>query len=520
MNRKIFKNLLLTIGFIFAIFLFSNSVQAAYINISLSSTSANPGEQITGNVTSDCVGRVNLSVSNGSISTDRVWIEGGAQSFTVTVGTAGTTSINATAEGGKMSSGGADVDVPGASATVSVSAPPSGGNEQTPPADNPSGGETGGGTTNNGNPSTSNETQTPSQPTTTPQPENKSNNTNLSNLGITPNDFTGFKPYVTEYTTSVPNDVTTINVYATAQKGQTVTGTGNKELQEGENVFKIVVTAEDGKTQKTYTLTVNRETADETEENPEEGETELTESFGLASLEIEDIELTPEFSTDIYEYTAKYTGDDTQLNITTRPTEEGTNVEITGNENLVDGENIITILVTDSSGDKTVTYQINVQKEKAEEALLDTNQEELENQNKTRNLIIIVGIIVLILIVAIVLIIRHKRNKRWEEEYAGEPYEEDDYNEENPYNNNNYDNSYDDYDNEESEQGNTEFKKLTQKLVKRENKPETNINLEEEHEHKDSKQKIKDLYLKQYSDEDNLDDDIETRRRSRGKRFK
>ncbi len=511
MNRKIFKNLLLTIGFIFAIFLFSNSVQAAYINISLSSTSANPGEQITGTVTSDCVGRVNLSVSNGSISTDRVWIEGGAQSFTVTVGTAGTTSISATAEGGKMSSGGVDVDVPGASATVSVSAPSSGGNEQTPPADNPSGGS-----------NTNTQPQTPTQPTTTPQEKPKSNNANLGNFGIRPNDFTGFTPSKTEYSTTVPNNVTSVEVYAVkGQSGQTITGTGTKELQEGANTFKVVVTAEDGKTQKTYTLTVNRETAKETpeEENPEEGGTELTEVFGLSSIEIEDVELTPEFSPDVYEYTAKYTGDNTQLNITTTPTEEGTNVEITGNENLVDGENIITILVTDSSGDKTVTYQINIQKEKAEEALLDTNQEELENQNKTRNLILIVGIIVLILIVAIVLIIRHMRNKRWEEEYGGEPYEEDDYNEENPYSNNNYDDNYDQDNDEDAEQSNIEFKKLTQKLVKREKKPEANMDSEEEHEHKDSKQKIKDLYLKQYNDEDDLDD-IETRRHGKGKRFK
>ena len=364
--------------------------------------------------------------------------------------------------------------------------------------------------------------QTPTQPTTTPQETPKSNNANLGNFGIRPNDFTGFTPSKTEYSTTVPNNVTSVEVYAVkGQSGQTITGTGTKELQEGANTFKVVVTAEDGKTQKTYTLTVNRETAEETpeEENPEEGGTELTEVFGLSSLEIEDVELTPEFSPDIYEYTAKYTGDNTQLNITTTPTEEGTNVEITGNENLVDGENIITILVTDSSGDKTVTYQINIQKEKAEEALLDTNQEELENQNKTRNLILIVGIIVLILIVAIVLIIRHMRNKRWEEEYGGEPYEEDDYNEENPYSNNNYDDNYDQDNDEDGEQSNIEFKKLTQKLVKREKKPEANMDSEEEHEHKDSKQKIKDLYLKQYNDEDDLDD-IETRRHGKGKRFK
>ena len=91
--------------------------------------------------------------------------------------------------------------------------------------------------------------QTPTQPTTDTT-NKKSNNANLSNLGITPNDFTGFKPNITEYATTVPNDVTSINLYAIGIKGQTIKGTGTKELQEGDNNFEVVVTAEDGTTQK------------------------------------------------------------------------------------------------------------------------------------------------------------------------------------------------------------------------------------------------------------------------------
>ena len=39
---------------------------------------------------------------------------------------------------------------------------------------------------------------------------------NISNFGIKPNDFSGFKRDKTEYSTEVPNNVTKVNVYATA----------------------------------------------------------------------------------------------------------------------------------------------------------------------------------------------------------------------------------------------------------------------------------------------------------------
>ena len=483
MNKKILKNILLIIGFIFTLFLFSNSVEAASVSISLSKTTASPGEQITGSISSDCVGRVNLSVTNGSISTDRVWIEGGAQSFTITVGTAGTTSISASPEGGKMSDGGVDVDVSGASAVISVA------------ASSNTGGNT---STSNGNTGTSSSGSTPTSggSTTTTQ---KSSNANLANFGIRPNDFTGFSPSKTEYTTTVPNDVTSVEVYASkAQNGQTITGTGTKELQEGSNTFKVVVTAEDGKTQKTYTLTVNREASDTeetpTEETPEEGATEATEGFGLASLEIEGVELSPRFSTDVYEYTAKYTGDATQLNITTTPTEEGTTVEITGNENLVDGENVITVLVTDSSGDKTVAYQLTVQKQTVDEEAI-AKQEELERQQEIRKYILIGGVVFLVLIIIIILIIMRRRNRRLAEEYMV------------PYSGLDDEEDYDD--------DNDGYQKITKKFMKKDNNDEDNP-LDDE-----DKANQKSAYLDQFDNDNWFDKDDDSRKKhNKGKRFK
>ena len=169
---------------------------------------------------------------------------------------------------------------------------------------------------NTGNSNQSGQTNPGGQPAT---PE-KSKVATLSNLGIRPNDFSGFKPNTYSYTTEVPNDVEKIEVYASkGHSGQTISGTGtNKTLKVGENKFNVTVTAEDGKTTKTYTINVIRKEAEvkpnqeepnenepdknesdeETNEKPEEPE----EAFGLSELTIEGLKLKPQFKTDVYEY--------------------------------------------------------------------------------------------------------------------------------------------------------------------------------------------------------------------------
>lgn len=95
----------------------------------------------------------------------------------------------------------------------------------------------------------------------------KSSNANLGNLGIRPHDFTGFKYKTTSYEVVVPEDTEEIEIYAKTQDASaTVTGTGMKKLEVGENLFEVVVTAEDGATRKTYTLNVIREVVQEREE--------------------------------------------------------------------------------------------------------------------------------------------------------------------------------------------------------------------------------------------------------------
>ena len=245
--------------------------------------------------------------------------------------------------------------------------------------------------------------------------QSESSNANLINLGIRPHDFSGFRSNTTSYSVTVPADTESVEVYAEAQDSNaTVTGTGTVNLQEGENTINVVVTAEDGTT-KTYTIVITKETAEDTGEN-----TEIVEGEGLASLSIQNIEISPKFETNVYEYTAKYIGEDTSLQIEADPTNEEYQVEIVGNEDLKEGENLITILVSDSDGNNVATYQITVNKSLVDEEALAREQAEQEQRQR----MIIGAVIAVVVVIAIIVfvIIRRRRNRAFAEEYSGVPF--------------------------------------------------------------------------------------------------
>ena len=424
------------------------------------------------------------------------------------------------------------------SMNVTVQELPSGGNSN---SGNSSSGSSNSGS-NTGSTSGGNAGGTTGGETTTA----KSSNTNLSNLGIRPNDFTGFTPTRTSYSVTVPNNVTSVEVYASkGQSGQTISGTGTKNLSEGTNTLNVIVTAEDGVTTKTYTITVTREPAEETED-PEEPEEEMPEEqpeenteilngnsvFGLSSLEIDGIELSPKFSTEVYEYTAKLVGEKETLDIKTNATEENSKIEITGNEGLKEGENVITILVTNEAGDKTAAYQIKLTKTLVDEEAL-AKQQELEKQEQNRKIIIICSAVAVVLVIIIILIWRHRRNKRLAEEYSI-PYQgfnddedyDDNYDQENTYEKisdkfNKIDES------EEDAWYNRDISNGTEELENNldDNKNNTfdsipNENKDNENNEDDYKQELRKQYLSQSFDNDMDFDEKPRKRHSKGKRFK
>ena len=399
--KKYIKEMLIIIFFMAVMWIFTTTSNAASISLTPSKSNAEAGENVNVTVSSDCVGRVNLTVSNGKISTNKVWIEGGAQSVTVTVGNSGTITITASAQDGILSNNG--VDVPISSITKSISIK----------SNNTSGGNSNG-TSNSG--SNSNASSTTQQQT-------KSNVATLANLGIKGQyDFTGFKATKTSYSVTVPNEAESVEIYATkGQSGQKITGTGVKQLNEGANTVNVVVTAEDGKTTKTYTINIERKASEETTETPEESSeetsTEEQESFGLKELKIEGIEITPEFKTDIYTYTAELKDNKTSLELTTVPTEENAEIEVTGNEDLKDGENLITVIVKEKDTDKTATYQITVNKISNEQNTTEATVNKLQ-LSKKKIIILGAGIAVLLLIIiSVVVIIKRRKNANNNGEY-------------------------------------------------------------------------------------------------------
>lgn len=235
--------------------------------------------------------------------------------------------------------------------------------------------------------------------TTKPEEEEKSSNTMLSALTL---DVEGISPEFNKdtdaYTLQVGSDVEAIQITATPEDEKaTVQVQGNENLQEGENTVTITVTAEDGTT-KVYTITVNK------------GNVEQVASLGLSTLTIAGIDMEEVFSPTTYEYTIEINEDVTQLDITAEANEEGATVEIVGNQDFQEGENIVSIIVKSADGEETVTYQLTINKNTAAVA---------ENSNQTQNLIFIclfVGIVVVIIIVVSILL--YKRHKRKiEEEY-------------------------------------------------------------------------------------------------------
>ena len=70
----------------------------------------------------------------------------------------------------------------------------------------------------------------------------------------------------------------------------------------------------------------------------------------LGELVIAEGEITPEFSTDVYEYTLNVPNEITALNITATPLDNKATVTIEGNENFVVGENRVTIKVVAEDG--------------------------------------------------------------------------------------------------------------------------------------------------------------------------
>lgn len=191
-----------------------------------------------------------------------------------------------------------------------------------------------------------------------------------SNSGST----TTQKPTFTEvnetvYTTGSANVrasySTDSKILATLSKGDSITRTGK-----GSNGWSRVKYNGTTAYISSSLLTTTKPVVEEPEEK-DETEPEKSSNKNLISLKIEGITLTPEFSSDVTQYTATVEADVEKLEIDAKVEDSKAKVTIEGNEELKEGSNIIKIKVI-AEDNTTRTYFIDVTKGAAKDVVDDT----------------------------------------------------------------------------------------------------------------------------------------------------
>ena len=282
---------------------------------------------------------------------------------------------------------------------------------------------------------------------------NKSSNNYLKNISTSLGTLSpAFNRSQTSYILSFPYDfdyktLGKISINASKEDSkEKVEGTGTKEVKVGTNVYNLVVTAENGET-KTYTIKLIKPEISEdknmrlatlkllyTDENGNNVELPLDKTFNAETLE--------------YSLNVSNIVKAIKVDTTLPDGSDGIKVSVSGNEDLQDGENVITITLSNENADtenpKKTVYTIKVNKAAAvapEVAITEQSNKAPEKKLNFKLIIgIILGIILLLIITLIILLIVSKKQakKSDDEEYGFIDDNDDDYNQED-YNESNED---------------------------------------------------------------------------------
>ena len=254
---------------------------------------------------------------------------------------------------------------------------------------------------------------------------NKSSNNYLKNISTSLGTLSpAFNRSQTSYILSFPYDFdykTLEKISINAVKEDTkekIEGTGVKAVKVGTNVYNLVVTAENGET-RTYAIKLIK---------PEISE---DKNMRLATLKLTYIDesgksvelpLDKTFNAETFEYSLNVESIVKSIKIDTTLPEgsEGIKVSVSGNEDLQDGENVITITLVnehdDTENPKKTIYTIKVNKAAAvtaETAIMQPAEKTPEKKVNFKLIIgIILGIILLLIIILIILLIVSKKQSK------------------------------------------------------------------------------------------------------------
>ena len=224
--------------------------------------------------------------------------------------------------------------------------------------------------------------------------DDRSSDNTLSSLSINPGSI-NFNKNTTEYYVKVDDSITEIKIDATANDSKaTIKIEKPKKLVEGENKYKVIVTAENEKT-KTYTIIVTKgdtqtsQVEDPTQENPnseDPGNTQLQSNNNTAkNISVKGYNI--DFSSDKTEYKIKT--NDKSLDLDIELEESTATYKVIGNENLSNGSEVKIVVTAENGQEKTYLIKI------------------VDNELSTLQLALAGGIILAIIIV-IILIIKSK----------------------------------------------------------------------------------------------------------------
>lgn len=420
MIKTKYKILIIIITFILFMF-FPKVANAKYLNVSAPS-SGQHGSTVSVTISTDCTGRFNVSVSNGTLNgTNKYWIEASSASFSVTLGQSGSTKISVT-PALPVSLNKQDInDLGGQTKSISINSSNSNSNNQ-----NSNNSNNNGSTLNNGSSNNSGKT--------------------VKMITTSPTDFSGFKASNKgPYKVTVENNVSQLNVTVKYSDGSKKSYT--KNLQEGSNKISV-----DG-----YAIIATRKTAEGEvipneidDEETTDKEDEQKQKLRLDNLVLDDnlnAKLDPNFDSEVFEYTV-ILGNDyldlKELYINALPNIDGAKVTIEGNKELTDGETTVTIKV-EAEGYETVTYTIKVVKQEIVETeakpVLEETDDVLDNSKELmKKRIIISSLVCLITFIGIIFIAKecyestnnlkekknnkNRYNENNDEEYINSKYEE------------------------------------------------------------------------------------------------
>lgn len=422
------------ISFIVGILLLGNNIiNAASYNFNFSGpTEATNGQTVTLTITgSGLTGKVTLSATNASLSSSSVWVEKNSVNVTARI-TGFPAKITATPR--ELTDNDYNiVNLASKSITINEKKPPTTGGGGSSGGGTSSGGSSssGGGSSSSGSGSSSggsssssgsnsnskpntkpstgtSSTQSPDKPyipseTNIENGNIKSSNNYLKEITLSAGNLSPeFYRETFEYTVeNLDENVNEIEINAIQEDERaSISGLGKISLQQGENRIPISVTAENGNVRE-YIIIVNKK------QNLQESD------LRLQNLEISKInkngefnDLNIQFDKEKFEYSVDVEEDVENLDVKPTVEKEGIIVEVSGDKNLQEGENIVSVTLTSQENtDIQTSYIIKVNRQSA----IRTSAEVVKVDETWKVVTIVILLLILLAEIITYIILKKKR---------------------------------------------------------------------------------------------------------------